>query len=138
MIPGLTLPAGSTIVNKMDGKMGSGSAPAGMPHIPGMPGMPDSEYVSVTFDHSGGWSAVSSHFDSQLGRLGYTDSMQALANLGGGAMPGSNSMRMYTKNGTKYTVMLMDMGGIMGAAGAGAPAAIPGMGAFQLMVSRSK
>jgi hypothetical protein len=53
-----------------------------------------------------------------------------------------SGMRMYSKGGSKYTVMLMDMGATLNAAssmsGQAAPSSIPGMGQFSLTVYKAK
>jgi hypothetical protein len=147
LLNGISLPPGSTVTNKVTGKMDNGAQPPiSMPMgMPGMPSMQNCEYVTVSFTNSGGWGAVTSHFDSQLGRLGFADTMKSLG--GAAAMPQAGgfleSMRMYSKNGNKVSVMLMDMSGILG--GVSLPGGMPGggtipspLGDFTMMVMRAK
>jgi len=142
LMPGLSLPPGSTVVSETNSTTSSGGQ--AMPQlpmsIPGMPGLGDAETINVFFNNSGGWASVSGHFDSLLGGKGYTDSMQALMGATGGppGLPSTQGMRMYSKSGSKYTVMLMDFGGMMGAAGATGGTSVPGMGDFSLTVVYTK
>jgi hypothetical protein len=142
LMPGLSLPPGSTVVSETNSttNSGGGGAPPLPMSIPGMPNMGNAETISVFFNNSGGWSSVSGHFDSLLGGKGYTDSMQALMGATGGppGLPSTQGMRMYSKSGSKYTVMLMDFGGMMGAAGATGGTSVPGMGDFSLTVVYTK
>jgi hypothetical protein len=139
-IPGLTLPSGSTVTQKAETTSLEGMAA----HIPFL-GTPE-KVLTVSFDNSAGWSAVAAHIDGCMTRQGYTDSMGGMAaSMPGGAMPAGaagmlNSVRMYTKGGSKYSVMLMDMGASMAAAGSKMPAGmqVPGMGGFMLSVIKAK
>jgi hypothetical protein len=147
LIAGLTLPPGSSEVNTTTGNTSSSSGqPLSFPtNIPGMPNMQNSEYIMVTFNNSGGWSSVSSHFDSTLGKMGYSDSLKAL--MGANSVPGMpdfSSMRSYQKSGSKYMVMVMDMAGMMSAASAAAGTSmppvggVPGLGDYSLYVMKTQ
>jgi hypothetical protein len=142
-VPGLTLPPGSTVVSKAETSNVQGQF-AMLP----FKGAVD-KVLNVSFDCTGGWSAVSAHVDTCLNGQGYTDQLGALSGMAG--MPNLpaasgmfSSMRMYSKNGTKYTVMLMDMQGTMQAASNltgranPMPGGAPGMGAYMMSVIKTK
>jgi hypothetical protein len=148
-VSGLTLPAGSTVVSKSETAMSTSTMPNGIPlTMPGVGAVDKS--LTVSFDCAGGWSAVSSHIDSCMTRQGYADAMAGLQGMAGGAGGSQyaqaasmlSSMRSYSKGGSKYTVMLMDMGATMAAASSyskqSLPTNIPGQGQFMLMVMKGK
>lgn len=149
LLSGLTLPPGSTVTNKVTGNYSRGKQPA-LPipmGLPNMQSMDSMEYVTVNFENSGGWLAVASHFDSKLAAMGYTDSFKGIS-----AMPGmsqasqwTSGMKSYSKDNSKYYVVVMDMGGMLAAAGQSVPGgqmpgggSIPGLGGFTMTVMRSR
>lgn len=142
LMPGLTLPPGSTVSTTTN----SNTTAGGMPGVPPMPGLGSiDKSITVTFDNSGGWAAVSGHFDAFMQSRGYTESMQMASQMGGGSIPGQTAqmqqmmqgMRSYIKMGDKYAVSLMDNNAILGAAG-GAGGMNPMGGGFTLYVMKFK
>jgi hypothetical protein len=130
-VAGLTLPPGSTMVSTTETTGVEGPAAA---FLPGG-GKPEKVLV-VSFDNASGWGTVASHVETCMLGQGYTDSMSALAGLAA-MMPGSagaalSSTKMFSKDGSKFVVMAMDMAGVMGAAGQARD--VPGMGAYTLTV----
>lgn len=148
LLRGLTLPPGSSVASETSGTWNGGTNPAfPMPmNLPGLPSMNNVKYVQVSFDNSGGWNTVSSHFDSTLGAKGYVDTFATLGQLAGSTQsdPLMGSMRMYSKPESKFMVMLGDMGGMMARAGQSLPSGpaggtqVPGFGTYNLMVMQSR
>jgi hypothetical protein len=149
LMPGLSLPPGSNVINQTNSTTTQGANPFGGLPVPGgaqIPGMGDvDKTVMVTFDNPGGWGAVTSHLDAFMTGKGYSDPMAAMSGMSQG-MPGGAAanaqmqsamagMRSYFKMGEKYTVMVMDNSVMMGAAGAGIN---PMGGQFSLMVMKYK
>jgi hypothetical protein len=139
-VQGLSLPSGSTVVSQTES-----TTVQGMGAMLPFKGKVE-KVLNVNFDNPGGWSAVSAHIDSIMTRQGYTDQMASMAGMAGGMPPGASamfsSMRMYSKDGAKYTVMLNDMGATMAAAsqasGRSLPSGIPGTAGFMLMVIKTE
>jgi hypothetical protein len=138
-VKGLTLPPGSTVSSKSETtKM------EGMPSTFPMMGELD-KMLLVQFECKGGWPAVSSHIDACMKKEGYVDTMSGLAAMSA-SMPGAakgalDSMKMYTKNGEKYAVMVNNMGGMMAAYAKDSKVKIPevpGMAGFTMSVMKFK
>jgi hypothetical protein len=135
LVPGLSLPPGSSEVDFQPGAHSPNAVP-----LPAMGEIKRS--VTSSFNNGAGWESVAAHIDRCLSRAGYGETMSNLAGMAGQEIPGmggaaiGDMMRMYTKAGGKYAVMLTNNQSMMGAAGAGAAAA--GAGDFTLVVMEYK
>jgi hypothetical protein len=136
-IEGLTLPPGSTEVSTIESDM----TDPRMPPVP-LPGK-YKKILMVSFKNSGGWVAVSSHIDTCLTNAGYTGSSAGAGSpQAGAAMDMASMMRLYSKAGSSYSVMLQNMGGMLeiakaqGTAPSGMASSMDamGMGEFNLAV----
>lgn len=135
LVSGLSLPPGSSEVSFMQGT----HSPSGVP-LPNMGEVKRS--VTSMFNNGAGWDSVAAHIDSCMKRAGYSESMSNLGAMGGQSIPSlggaavSDMMRMYTKTGGKYAVMLTNNQSMMGAAGQAAGAG--SSGDFTLVVMEFK
>lgn len=143
-IKGLTLPPGSTELNKTES-----TTTGNMPRVPFMGKI--TKMLMVSFKNPGGWEAVTKHIDACMAQAGYTESMNSMMQ-GMPAMPGEpgenplDQMRMYEKSGSHYVVMLSNMGGMMDMAQTQAPGGYDmkksmdamGMGEFMLYVAQTE
>jgi hypothetical protein len=123
-MPGLSLPPGSELVYT--------SVSEAPPDSPVLPNGKKAKSISMTeFNCSGGWPAVSAHFDSFMQRAGYKDSFSSMNDL----FPGVGGetaveMRMYTQDGGLYMVSVENQRGPFAAGSAPAD----GSGEFMLAV----
>lgn len=136
LIKGLTLPAGSTVINEMESTQMNMQVP--------LMGELD-KAKTVNFDCSGGWDSVVSHVDSAMRKQGYAESLSELGSMipGGSSLQNElmSGMRMWMKEDNEFQVMLMNNTAMMNAAakggGGGDPSAL-GMGEFTLTVIKYK
>jgi hypothetical protein len=107
-VEGLSLPPGSTVVDELE---------TGTPReVPGiaLPMMGEfSQSLTVAFNNYGGWNAVSLHIDRCLQDQGYSEGLGSLDDMiasmpgtGGSVARMSKYLRMYSKRGAKYMVVL--------------------------------
>ena len=107
-VPGLSLPAGATLLSREEHHGPQGAMPSTMPNA--LTG----EYLSVEFDYEGDWEAIVAHFDGQLLKKGYHDSLRALQQgaKATGAVDDTRGLLSHTlqyeRDGSGYRVTVMD------------------------------
>lgn len=142
-VEGLSLPPGSRVVSRVESQK-----PREVPGI-ALPMMGEfSISLTISFDNLTGWDAVSSNLDSSMQELGYSRGFGELDRMisnitGTGAVAsGFNGyLRVYTREGGRFMVVLYDVrqaAAAKGSSAAGGSAATAGTGEFVLQVMRFK
>jgi hypothetical protein len=133
-VAGLSLPPGSTIVNRQEL-----SGDASFSGIPGT-NTKVQKTLNVIFTNPAGWDSVTAHIDGILRPQGYGESTADAAAAGENISPvpgvdAATMIRMYHKDGAEFSVWLINMNSMAAAGGRQMPA---GMGDYSLHVAQVK
>ncbi|HES58728.1 MAG TPA: hypothetical protein ENO21_04795 [Firmicutes bacterium] len=141
-VEGLDLPPGSKVVSQVETQ-----APREVPGI-ALPMMGEfSNSLTVSFDNLTGWDAVSSNLDRRMQELGYSrgfgdldEMISSITGTSAVASGFSSYLRVYTKEGGRFMVVLYDVTEAAAAQGSSAAggAAADGTGEYVLQVMRFK
>jgi len=137
-VSGLSLPPGSTVVSETETTDNS-DTPMMMPMLGEV-----ERTLMVSFNCSGSWESVVAHIDACMSKAGYIDTMGSISGMASAMPEGEaaagilDSMRMYTKKDTDYSVNLHNMQAMMDGVNGSAALDMLGMGQYQLMVMKYK
>jgi hypothetical protein len=141
-VDGLSLPPGSKVVSQVETQ-----APREVPGI-ALPMMGEfSNSLTISFDNLTGWDAVSSSLDRRMQELGYSrgfgdldEMISSITGTSAVASGFSSYLRVYTREGGRYMIVLYDVleaAAAQGSSASGSSAA-SGSGEFVLQVMRFK